>query len=97
MQVALPDGDSFALMYSYEHRPDLPEIAQDCVAVQVMGPGDGYIAQASTDLGRFWGDRNDLQLGACLKPAPARRHGKVPMEMVPEVQYMTLIATASGG
>eukprot|EP00892_Ulva_mutabilis_P012116 jgi/Ulvmu1/9277/UM050_0026.1 len=92
MQVALPDGESFAIMYSYEHRPDLPEVSQDCVAVQVMGPEDGYIAQSSTDLSRFWGDRNELRLGACLKPAPARRHGKLPMEMVPEAVFNELVA-----
>lgn len=82
-------------MYSYEHRPNLPQNAQDCIGVQVMGPGDGYLAQSSTDLKRFWGDRNDLKLGACLKPANARRHGKIPMEMVPEV-HLLYLATCMG-
>jgi Tocopherol cyclase len=99
VQVTLPDegsedatgARSFALIYSYERGPQ-PCGAKGRVGIQVMGPGDGYIAQTSTDMQKFWGERNSLALGACLKAAPARRHGRVPKGMMPRVSFVAVNA-----
>jgi Tocopherol cyclase len=102
-QVTLPEmeaqqssGRSFALIYSYE-RGKQPCGADGRVGIQIMGPSDGYIAQTSTDLQSFWGERNSLALGACLKAAPARRHGRVPKGMMPRVRIAPSCTPISAG
>lgn len=81
----MPDtGDSVAIMYSYEQGPQRSGHTGR-VGVQLMGPGDTYIAQTSTDVSSFWADRNRLRLGACLKAAGNRRESTVPKRAVPEV------------
>jgi hypothetical protein len=72
-------------MYSYEQRSQVAG-QKGRVGVQVMGPNEGYIAQTTTDLSTFWADRNELALGACLKPTTARRQGKVPKRPLPAVR-----------
>lgn len=84
-QVTDPNTkESVALIYSYEqgqqNNGDMGRIG-----IQIMGPDDTYIAQTSSDISTFWGDRNRMRLGACLKQAPARTHGVVPRKAVPEV------------
>jgi Tocopherol cyclase len=102
-QVTLPEmeaqqnnGQSFALIYSYE-RGKQPCGADGRVGIQIMGPSDGYIAQTSTDLQSFWGERNSLALGACLKAAPARRHRGIPKGMMPRVRIAPSCAPISAG
>lgn len=92
-QVTLPDDGgaegepsarSFALIYSYER--GLQPCGDDGrVGVQVMGPGDGYVAQTSTDTASFWGERNALALGACLTAAPGRAGRTAPKHMLDPV------------
>lgn len=85
LQVALPDsGDAVALIYSYEQGPQ-PDGAQGRIGMQAMGPGDGYIAQCTTDVSAFWASRNDLQLGACFEPTHGTPKHTVPKEAMSQV------------
>lgn len=50
-----------------------------------MGADDGYICQFSPDTSTFWGARNSLELGACLRPAPGVRPQAAPRRIVGQV------------
>lgn len=85
MQVTDPSTrDSVALMYSYE-KGDQPGGSDGRIGVQGMGPGDTYICQATTDVEAFWADRNQLRLGACLRPAAGYTQAEAPSAIIPQV------------
>jgi hypothetical protein len=71
-------------MYSYEQGQQRNG-ANGRIGAQAMGPDDTYICQTTTDKSVFWADRNKMELGACFKPAAARKHGEVPRRPVAEV------------
>ena len=84
MQLTLPDiRESFAIIHSIE-KGGVDKNGR--VGTQLMGPGDGYIAQTVADSNLFWADRNSLSLGACFKPTAARKFGDVPRTAVSEVR-----------
>ncbi|KAI8472481.1 MAG: tocopherol cyclase-domain-containing protein [Monoraphidium minutum] len=86
-KVTIPEnGQSFALIYSVEDPGDSRSGVRG-VGVQVMGADDGYICQFSKDTSAFWGARNSLELGACLRPAPAAPPGAAPRRMVSAAEF----------
>ena len=78
VQVTDPDsGDSAALIYSYEQGRQVDGTIGR-IGAQIMGPGDGYIAQTTTDTSTWWAERNRLRLGACFEPPQAARLARFP-------------------
>ncbi len=56
-------------------------------AVQVMGPGDGYICQFSPSTSILWAERNRLALGAVFQPSSTLPPSQLPIAgMLPEVR-----------
>ena len=91
VQVTDPDsGDSAAFIYSYEQGRQVDGTIGR-IGAQIMGPGDGYIAQTTTDTSTWWADRNRLRLGACFEPTAGRTSSQVPRHVVPEVRSIPCI------
>ena len=66
-KVTLPGtAQSFAFIYSVEDPTGKGPFSG--VGAQVMGPDDGYLLHYSPNVSEFWGDRNDLALGAVFQP-----------------------------
>eukprot|EP00958_Prasinococcus_capsulatus_P016065 scaffold1766_cov401-Prasinococcus_capsulatus_cf.AAC.22 len=62
-KVDLPRGEgSFCIIYSV-FDPGLPFSFKKGVGAQVLGPGEAYVWQSSTETDRFWGAKKELSLG----------------------------------
>eukprot|EP00241_Pyramimonas_parkeae_P004526 CAMPEP_0114272710 /NCGR_PEP_ID=MMETSP0058-20121206/28637_1 /TAXON_ID=36894 /ORGANISM="Pyramimonas parkeae, CCMP726" /LENGTH=882 /DNA_ID=CAMNT_0001391973 /DNA_START=28 /DNA_END=2676 /DNA_ORIENTATION=- len=88
-RVAIPNGPSFAFMYSIEDPQGNSPLSG--VGAQVMGPNDGYLLHHDPSVRSFWASTSDLRLGNCFDPASGL--AAAPKQMTSERSFFDNVRT----